>query len=169
MRPPARRVKRCRVPRSLVRTYVATFEGSIRTHCVQLNVSHRRACRRCVIDARLLLARTVSDSPSLFAVFTAALAADDQTAVAVAAIKALTSVIVASKSETIMGLEIELSRAADCLRRCNPTSISLSAGCELFMRCVRWCPACGGEALRCLRAASREASASRADLCGLLL
>ncbi len=35
-----------------------------------------------------------------------------------------------------MGLEIELSRAADVLRRCNPTSISLSAGCELFMRCV---------------------------------
>ena len=75
-------------------------------------------------------------------VFTAALAADDQLAVAVAAIKALTSVIVASKSETIMGLEIELSRASDSLRRCNPTSISLSAGCELFMRCgVRDLPA----------------------------
>ena len=67
-------------------------------------------------------------------VFQSALAADNQLAVAVAAIKALTSVIALSKSETVMGLEIELSRAADVLRKCNPTSISLSAGCELFMR-----------------------------------
>ncbi len=68
-------------------------------------------------------------------VFHRALSGDGQLAVAVAAIKALTSVIENSKATTMMGLEIELSRAADALRRCNPTSISLSAGCELFMRC----------------------------------
>jgi translation initiation factor 2B subunit (eIF-2B alpha/beta/delta family) len=70
-------------------------------------------------------------------VFHRALSGDGQLAVAVAAIKALTSVIENSKATTMMGLEIELSRAADALRRCNPTSISLSAGCELFMRCGR--------------------------------
>ena len=69
-------------------------------------------------------------------VFHRALSGDGQLAVAVAAIKALTSVIENSKATTMMGLEIELSRAADALRRCNPTSISLSAGCELFMRCA---------------------------------
>ena len=69
--------------------------------------------------------------------FHRALSGDGQLAVAVAAIKALTSVIENSKATTMMGLEIELSRAADALRRCNPTSISLSAGCELFMRCAR--------------------------------
>jgi translation initiation factor 2B subunit (eIF-2B alpha/beta/delta family) len=69
-------------------------------------------------------------------VFQRALAGDGQLAVAVAAIKALTSVIENSKAATLMGLEIELSRAAGMLRRCNPTSISLSAGCELFMRCA---------------------------------
>ena len=68
-------------------------------------------------------------------VFQRALSGDGQLAVAVAAIKALTSVIENSKASTMMGLEIELSRAAETLRRGNPTSISLSAGCELFMRC----------------------------------
>lgn len=69
-------------------------------------------------------------------VFQRALSGDGQLAVAVAAIKALTSVIENSKASTMMGLEIELSRAAETLRRGNPTSISLSAGCELFMRCA---------------------------------
>jgi len=73
---------------------------------------------------------------SVVEVYTRALLADGQLAVAVAAIKALTSVIVLSKSETMMGLEIELSRAADMLRKYNPSSISLSAGVELFMRYV---------------------------------
>ena len=74
-------------------------------------------------------------------VFQRALSGDGQLAVAVAAIKALTSVIENSKASTMMGLEIELSRAAETLRRGNPTSISLSAGCELFMRCG-WSCAC---------------------------
>lgn len=55
-------------------------------------------------------------------------------AVAVAAIAALTSVIRASESSTIMGLERELREAAAALQRCNPTAISLAAGCDLFLR-----------------------------------
>lgn len=46
------------------------------------------------------------------AVFRGALAADPELAVAVAAIKALTSVIALSKSETIMGLQLEARSAA---------------------------------------------------------
>ncbi|KIY99635.1 Translation initiation factor eIF-2B subunit alpha [Monoraphidium neglectum] len=55
-------------------------------------------------------------------------------AVAVAAIRALTSVIKNSGAQTMMGLEKELKDAAAALQRCNPTSISLKAGCELFLR-----------------------------------
>jgi translation initiation factor eIF-2B subunit alpha len=77
-------------------------------------------------------------------------------AVAVAAIRALTSVIRNSNALTMMGLEKELKDAAlalqrysiafcltiPCLmsyqstddRRCNPTAISLKAACELFLR-----------------------------------
>jgi len=55
-------------------------------------------------------------------------------AVAVAAIRALTSVIRNSGAQTMMGLEKELKDAAAALQRCNPTSISLKAGCELFLR-----------------------------------
>ena len=36
----------------------------------------------------------------------------------------------------MMGLEKELKDAATSLQRCNPTAISLKAGCELFLRCV---------------------------------
>ena len=68
--------------------------------------------------------------------FHRALSGDGQLAVAVAAIQALTSVIANSKAATMMGLEIELSQAVEALRRCSPTSISLSAGCALFMRYV---------------------------------
>ncbi|GBF99985.1 translation initiation factor eIF-2B subunit alpha [Raphidocelis subcapitata] len=55
-------------------------------------------------------------------------------AVAVAAIRALTGVIKNSGAQTMMGLEKELKDAAAALQRCNPTSISLKAGCELFLR-----------------------------------
>eukprot|EP00891_Asterochloris_glomerata_P008838 jgi/Astpho2/8838/fgenesh1_pm.00129_%23_8_t len=55
-------------------------------------------------------------------------------AVAVAAIKALTSVILKSTSSTMMGLEKELKEAAASLQRCNETAISLKASCELFLR-----------------------------------
>ncbi len=37
----------------------------------------------------------------------------------------------------MMGLEKELKDAAASLQRCNPTAISLKAGCELFLRCAR--------------------------------
>ena len=55
-------------------------------------------------------------------------------AVAVAAIKALTSVVTKSSATTLMGLEQEVKEAALSLQRCNPTAISLKAGCELFLR-----------------------------------
>lgn len=54
-------------------------------------------------------------------------------AVAVAAIKALASVVRKSQAQTIMGLEKELSEAAQALTSCSVTAISLKAGCELFM------------------------------------
>lgn len=37
----------------------------------------------------------------------------------------------------MMGLERELKDAAASLQNCNPTAISLKAGCELFLRCAR--------------------------------
>lgn len=52
------------------------------------------------------------------------------------AIQHLTSVIEKSTATTLMGLEKELMEAADTLKRGNPTSISLAAGCELFIRYV---------------------------------
>ncbi|BBN00284.1 translation initiation factor eIF-2B subunit alpha [Marchantia polymorpha subsp. ruderalis] len=55
---------------------------------------------------------------------------------AVAAIKALTCVIRRSEATTMMGLEIELKKAAETLKMWDKTSISLSAGCDLFMRYV---------------------------------
>ncbi|KAL3700643.1 hypothetical protein R1sor_018665 [Riccia sorocarpa] len=55
---------------------------------------------------------------------------------AVAAIKALTAVIRRSEATTMMGLEIELKKAAETLKMWDSTSISLSAGCDLFMRYV---------------------------------
>jgi translation initiation factor eIF-2B subunit alpha len=55
-------------------------------------------------------------------------------AVAVAAIRALTSVVKNSSAQTMMGLEKELKDAAASLERCHETAISLKAGCELFLR-----------------------------------
>ncbi|CAM6087919.1 unnamed protein product [Calypogeia fissa] len=55
---------------------------------------------------------------------------------AVAAIKALTAVIKRSEATTMMGLEIELKEASEALKASDATSISLSAGCDLFMRYV---------------------------------
>ena len=66
--------------------------------------------------------------------FHEALARSSDIAVAVAAIQALTTVIRSSTATTMMGLEKDLKDAAASLQRCNPTAISLKAGCELFLR-----------------------------------
>ena len=42
----------------------------------------------------------------------------------------------------MMGLEKELKDAAASLQRCNPTAISLKAGCELFLRWVAYGGSC---------------------------
>lgn len=55
---------------------------------------------------------------------------------AVAAIRALASVIRSSQAKTMMELEIELKKASDSLKSWDTTSISLTAGCDLFMRYV---------------------------------
>ncbi|XP_057834018.2 uncharacterized protein LOC131044665 [Cryptomeria japonica] len=55
---------------------------------------------------------------------------------AVAAIMALAAVIKRSQASTMMELEIELKNASDTLKLWDETSISLSAGCDLFMRYV---------------------------------
>nr|XP_029124328.1 translation initiation factor eIF-2B subunit alpha isoform X1 [Elaeis guineensis] len=55
---------------------------------------------------------------------------------AVAAIMALAAVIRSSEATTMMELEIELKKASDTLKSWDTTSISLSAGCDLFMRYV---------------------------------
>ncbi|CAA6659286.1 unnamed protein product [Spirodela intermedia] len=55
---------------------------------------------------------------------------------AVAAIMALSAVIRSSEATTMMELEIELKKASDALKSSDLTSISLSAGCDLFTRYV---------------------------------
>ncbi|KAG2321768.1 hypothetical protein Bca52824_014981 [Brassica carinata] len=55
---------------------------------------------------------------------------------AVAAIRALAAVIRASEASTMMELEIELKKASDTLKSWDKTSISLTAGCDLFIRYV---------------------------------
>ncbi|KAG6425786.1 hypothetical protein SASPL_109990 [Salvia splendens] len=55
---------------------------------------------------------------------------------AVAAIRALASVIRSSQAKTMMELEIELKKASDSLKSWDTTSISLTAGCDIFMRYV---------------------------------
>ncbi|XP_031274187.1 translation initiation factor eIF-2B subunit alpha-like [Pistacia vera] len=55
---------------------------------------------------------------------------------AVAAIRALAAVIRNSEANTMMELEIELKKASDSLKSWDSTSISLTAGCDLFMRYV---------------------------------
>ncbi|CAI9280881.1 unnamed protein product [Lactuca saligna] len=55
---------------------------------------------------------------------------------AVAAIKALASVIRSSEATTMMELQNELKTASDSLKSWDMTSISLTAGCDLFMRYV---------------------------------
>ncbi|XP_068483895.1 uncharacterized protein [Phaseolus vulgaris] len=55
---------------------------------------------------------------------------------AVAAIRALAAVIRSSQATTMMQLEIELKKASDSLKSWDATSISLTAGCDLFMRYV---------------------------------
>ncbi|GJP29584.1 hypothetical protein CLOM_g17669 [Closterium sp. NIES-68] len=58
---------------------------------------------------------------------------DPTTAVAVAAVKALTSVIERSEATTVMGLEVELRRACDDLKRESSGCISLRAACDIFL------------------------------------
>ncbi|XP_057439754.1 uncharacterized protein LOC130731469 [Lotus japonicus] len=55
---------------------------------------------------------------------------------AVAAIRALAAVIRSSEATTMMELEIDLHKASDSLKSWDTTSISLTAGCDLFMRYV---------------------------------
>ncbi|GAV86553.1 IF-2B domain-containing protein [Cephalotus follicularis] len=55
---------------------------------------------------------------------------------AVAAIRALAAVIRDSTATTMMELEIELKKASDSLKSWDTTSISLTAGCDLFIRYV---------------------------------
>lgn len=55
---------------------------------------------------------------------------------AVAAIRALASVIRSSEATTIMELQSELDSASLSLKSWDTTSISLTAGCDLFMRYV---------------------------------
>ncbi|KAL5583374.1 hypothetical protein UlMin_015816 [Ulmus minor] len=55
---------------------------------------------------------------------------------AVAAIRALAAVIRSSEATTMMELEIELKKASDSLKASDTTSISLTAGSDLFMRYV---------------------------------
>jgi len=57
-------------------------------------------------------------------------------AVAVASIQALTYIVKHSQMDTMMGLKIETSEAADALIQQNQTSISLRAACDLFKRYV---------------------------------
>lgn len=52
------------------------------------------------------------------------------------AIQQLTQVIERSTAATLMGLEKELTEAAHAIKASNPTSISLAAGCELYIRYV---------------------------------
>lgn len=75
-----------------------------------------------------------SAGPDVVREFHDALAQSPDMAVAVAAIKALTSVIQRSSAQTMMGLDADLQAAAMALQSCNPTAISLKAGCELFLR-----------------------------------
>ncbi len=42
--------------------------------------------------------------------------------------------MVKSRAQTMMGLDADLKEAAAALQRCNPTAISLKAGCALFLR-----------------------------------
>ncbi|CAN0877785.1 Translation initiation factor eIF-2B subunit alpha [Linum grandiflorum] len=55
---------------------------------------------------------------------------------AVAAIRGLAAVIRNSKATTMMALQIELEKASDSLKAWDTTSISLTAGCDLFLRYV---------------------------------
>ncbi|GAM25288.1 hypothetical protein SAMD00019534_084630, partial [Acytostelium subglobosum LB1] len=62
---------------------------------------------------------------------------EQDTAIAIAAIKVLTEVIRRSQAATIMGLQKELANATVHLKQCEfNTSISLSSVCELFIRFV---------------------------------
>lgn len=63
-------------------------------------------------------------------------AENPDSSIANAAIQALTKMIERSKARTIMELQIQLQNAVSQLRATDPSSISLEAGCKLFMRNV---------------------------------
>eukprot|EP00884_Botryococcus_braunii_P016301 jgi/Botrbrau1/3354/Bobra.0048s0048.1 len=111
------------------------------------NAEDRQTARRTSDDDKIKLresrVRFSDDGPTtsgntqadaLVKEFHDALARNPNMAVAVAAIRALTSVVKNSSAQTMMGLEKELKDAAASLESCNPTAISLKAGCELFLR-----------------------------------
>jgi len=77
-----------------------------------------------------------SEDAVVVAEFTKFMSDSPNIAIAVAAIQALTGVVKRSKANTMMGLEIELKAAADKLKSCKKSSISLASGCELFSRYV---------------------------------
>lgn len=69
-------------------------------------------------------------------IFRDALEKGSDISAAVAAIHALTCVARDSGATTVMGLQVNLKAAADALIATNKGSISLTAGCELFLRYV---------------------------------
>mmetsp|Transcript_16559 Transcript_16559/g.56436 ORF Transcript_16559/g.56436 Transcript_16559/m.56436 type:complete len:350 (-) Transcript_16559:1029-2078(-) len=112
---------------SAVSRAVARAQAAIKSAAATTGIPHFSACANASFEAKHSQALDV---------FRAALNRDEDMAVAVAAIKALTSVIQNSEASTMMGLEIELNQASNSLRLSYPTSITLSASCELFMRYV---------------------------------
>jgi len=89
-----------------------------------------------------VLPPTSATAPQVYLDFMDELQHDRDAGVPVAAIKALTHVIKRSTASTMLGLTIELRAAADDLKKTADfplglnTTISLAAGCELFLRFV---------------------------------
>eukprot|EP00002_Diphylleia_rotans_P020058 TRINITY_DN3886_c0_g2_i1.p1 TRINITY_DN3886_c0_g2~~TRINITY_DN3886_c0_g2_i1.p1 ORF type:complete len:319 (+),score=75.64 TRINITY_DN3886_c0_g2_i1:56-1012(+) len=78
----------------------------------------------------------VNDYMGVAADFEDCLRSDPGIALAVAAVKALTNVITKSEATTYMEMEIDLNKSVRSLRDKYNSSISLVAGCDLFMRFV---------------------------------
>jgi len=101
---------------------------------------HTRTIKRAgtTFTARMPSATTANGCEAAHVVrdFMDALDENEDLAVAVAAIRALTAVIERSSASTMHGIERELRGASEALKGCSPCAISLSAGCELFMRFV---------------------------------
>jgi hypothetical protein len=130
---------------ALARSFAAEFSTHAMLRFIQHPSSHSLSltppagplpCRLRTLSAVTQSLQRSSDVDAVVREFHEALARSSDMAVAVAAIQALTTVIKNSTSTTMMGLERELKDAAASLQNCNPTAISLKAGCELFLRCV---------------------------------